>query len=347
MYKLIDSTLREGGQMVGVNFRLAEKLAIIRALDRLGIEEIEVGIATGFDRDLPELFRHCRDEGIGTRLALWCRCRAEDIDQAARLMPDVLSLSVPGSDLHLEKKLGRDRAWALAQVAAALARARRLGLGYLSLGIEDATRSDPDFLKEIVATAEEAGVDRIRLADTVGIATPSSLLWLFGNLRRITTLPLGVHCHNDFGMATANTIAALEGGASWGDVTVCGIGERAGNARLEEVAGFLALRAKQGYELRGLKDLARLVAGCCGKTVDPHLPVVGDRIFQCETGLHLQGLEVDTATYEAYPPEMVGTERKLLYGAKIGRRQWRRLAAGLKLPGTTRTVPTPAYRRSA
>jgi homocitrate synthase NifV len=329
MRGLIDSTLREGGQMVGVNFTLAEKLNIVHGLDRIGIEEIEIGIATGYDQELSEVFRGCRSEKIKARLALWSRCLAEDIDLAADLRPDVLSLSIPGSDLHIEKKLGRDRAWVLTRVSESVKRARTRGLGYISLGIEDATRSDPAFLEKIITTAQRAGVARVRLADTVGIASPVELTGLLGRLRKVTPVPLAVHCHNDFGMASANTICALECGADWGDVTVYGIGERAGNARLEEVAGFLALRGQRGYAIKELKGLVALVANCCGKKIDPHHPLVGDKIFHCETGLHLQGLEIDSSTYEAYPPEAVGAGRKLLYGSKIGQRQWRRLAAEL------------------
>ncbi len=331
MKGLIDSTLREGSQMVGVNFQLFEKIAIIRALDRIGIEEIEVGIATALDHDLPELFRRCRGAGVKARLALWSRCRTEDIEQAGTLKPDVLALSIPGSDLHIEKKLGRDRAWVLDRITNGLAQARALGLPFLSLGIEDATRTDPVFLEEIIITAQRAGVDRIRLADTVGIATPLDLSRLLRDLDAKFHISLGVHCHNDFGMASANTVTALESGADWADVTIYGIGERAGNARLEEVAAYQVLQRGHHYELREMKELVGLVAGCCGKSIDPHHPVVGEKIFQCETGLHLQGLEVDTATYEAYPPEVVGAERKLLYGHKIGRRQWHQLTAGLAL----------------
>jgi len=323
--------------MVGVNFRLEEKLAIIHALDRIAIEEIEVGVATAYDRDLPELIRRSRNEGIKARLALWSRCRPEDIARAGVLKPDVLSLSIPGSDLHIEKKLGRDRAWVLARVSEGVAQGRALGIPYLSLGIEDSTRSDPSFLEAIIATAQTAGIARIRLADTVGIATPLDLSRLLLRLKTKFRVSLGVHCHNDFGMASANTVTALDSGADWADVTVYGIGERAGNARLEEVAAHRVLQRGHHYELRELKGLVGLVAGCCGKRIDPHHPVVGEKIFQCETGLHLQGLEVDTATYEAYPPEVVGSERKLVYGNKIGRRQWRRLLAGHQpdLPATT------------
>ena len=318
MQGLIDSTLREGGQMVGVNFSLDQKLAIIAQLDRLGIEEIEVGVATSLDQALQPLFLGCREKEINARLALWCRCRDEDIAVAARLKPDVLSLSIPTSDLHISKKLGKSRGWILEAVSRSLQLGQDLGIGYLSLGLEDATRAETGFLLEIVATAATAGVDRVRLADTVGVATPAELARLVTTLKENFTVAVGVHCHNDFGMATANSLAALEAGADWADVTVLGLGERAGNARLEEVAGFLALRRHRDYRVSRFRELAELVSRLTGQPIPPHHPVLGEKIFYCESGLHLQGLDADPGTYEPYQPEQVGAERRLFYGSKIG-----------------------------
>ena len=319
MKGIIDSTLREGSQMVGVSFSLADKLAIITGLDKIGVEELEIGVASRYDHDLSELLRQARANRIKARLALWCRCRPEDITCAAALEPDVISLSIPGSDLHISKKLNKSREWVLATASSSIKQARENGLGYVSLGIEDATRADPVFLEKIIATAQAAGIDRIRLADTVGIATPLSLANLVTQLKGRFEVEIGVHCHNDFGMATANSMAALDGGADWADVTVYGIGERTGNARLEELAGFLGIRRGHNYDLAPLKGLVREVALLCGRPLDDHHPVVGSRIFACETGLHLQGLRREPATYEPYPPETVGLKRQLLFGSKIGR----------------------------
>lgn len=324
MKGLIDSTLREGGQMVGVNFTLDQKLAIVAQLDRLGIEEIELGVASSLDHDLPGLLAGCRAMGGKTRLALWCRCRDEDIAVAARLQPDVLSLSIPASDLHIAKKLGKDRAWVLATIPRSIKLARELSNSCISLGLEDATRAESSFLLEIVTTAVGAGVARIRLADTVGVSTPAELADLVKTLRGKFTVEVGVHCHNDFGMATANSLAALEAGADWADVTVLGLGERAGNARLEEVAGFLALRRGRPYQVSRLRELGELLGNLTGQSIAPHHPVLGEKIFYCESGLHLHGLNADPKTYEPYRPEQVGAERRLLYGAKIGKSQLHR-----------------------
>lgn len=334
MRGLIDSTLREGSQMVGVNFTLADKLALLGGLEEIGVEELEIGVATRYDHDLPELLRYCRGNNFQARTALWCRCLPEDIACAAALKPAVLSLSIPGSDLHIRKKLNKSRQWVLEAVSCGVHQARGAGLGYISLGIEDATRSDATFLEKIVATALAAGASRVRLADTVGVATPATLADQVAKLKEKFAIEIGVHCHNDFGMATANSLAALEAGADYADVTILGIGERAGNARLEEVSGFLALRDGRPYNTAALRPPAELLATLLGWQINPARPVIGARIFHCESGLHLQGLRKDASTYEPYAPEMVGRERQLLLGAKIGRREIEDclVALGISLP---------------
>lgn len=315
---LVDSTLREGSQTVGVAFTLEQKAAIARHLVRVGIEEVEVGVASPLDKELPALVARCREEAGVNRLSLWCRCREEDIACALHLAPEVLSLSVPVSDLHIKVKLGLKRAAVAEMVAGSISKARA-GVDYLSLGLEDATRAEPAFLREIVRVACESGVDRIRIADTVGVSTPGGIGALVRELRSNFAVEIGVHMHNDFGMATANAVAALEAGAHWADVTVLGLGERAGNSRLEEVAGYLALQGGRPYATTRFPDLARLAADCAGRKIEPHQPVIGAGIFACETGLHLAGIAKDPRTYEPYEPVLVGARRQLSYGAKVGR----------------------------
>jgi len=321
MKGLIDSTLREGSQTFGLAFTLNQKKEIFSGLCQAGIEEIEIGLATKLDEDLPQLVEFCRSTGAANRLALWSRCRLEDILYAHTLQPDVLSLSIPVSDIHIEKKLGRDRKWVLKTVASSIQRARQLGFNEISLGLEDATRADRTFLENIAQTAIAGGVDRVRLADTVGIASPGEFGGLVRSMKALGPVAVGVHAHNDFGMATANSLAALDAGAEWADVTILGLGERAGNACLEELAAYLVLKRDSRYKLQQIVELAKRVAAMSGRTIEPHSPVVGEGIFYCETGLHLQGLQRDAATYEPFSPELVGARRKLQYGAKIGRKE--------------------------
>jgi homocitrate synthase NifV len=315
----VDSTLREGDQAVGIKFTPDQKVEIAAELIRIGIEEIEVGVVSSLNKDLVEVVRRCRCQAQVTRLALWCRCRAGDIAQAAELAPDVLSLSIPVSDLHIKTKLKKDRKWVLRQLDQGIRQAHSAGIGYVSIGFEDATRAEADFVVQAAQVAQRAGADRVRLADTVGIATPASIARLIGAVSEKVDLEKGVHMHNDFGMASANAVAAFEAGANWADVTVLGIGERAGNSRLEEVAGFLALRQGRDYRLGNLRELVAKVAQMAKKEIDSQHPVVGDRIFACETGLHIMGLARDSRTYEPYDPGLVGARRQVLYGSKIGR----------------------------
>ncbi len=330
MKGIIDTTLREGLQTAGVNFSYDQKLAIVRALSLVGIEEIEIGISTRFDDDLCSLLMESRLVAPQTSFSLWCRCNDEDIEYAAKLRPDVLSLSIPVSDLHIEKKLNKSSTWVQQTVIKSLTRAADLGFKKISLGLEDATRADRSFLQKIIQAASEHGAERIRIADTVGISTPSGII---NTIEKLNTygLEIGVHTHNDFGMATANAISALEHGAEWADVTVLGLGERAGNARLEEIAGFLALKTGRHYRTGELKSLCSLVSDAASKLIDPHHPIIGDNIFTCETGVHLQGLRNEPETYEPYNPKHVGAVRRLLYGAKIGRKSFLNRMAQLKV----------------
>lgn len=356
---LIDSTLREGLQAVGVELSLAQQVAVAAGAVALGIEELEVGpvglpaTAGGEQSEhLARLIPRLRSEAGVKRLALWCRCLPDDIERSLALAPDVLALSIPVSPRQMAAKLGKPAAAVKAMAAAALDQARGR-VSYLALGLEDATRAEPEFLRQMVELAVNHGVDRLRLADTVGISAPSEIADLVGRVRDYISaanspanqpinkrarfgsgnpVSIGAHTHNDFGLASANAIAALAAGADWADVSLLGLGERAGLARLEEVAAYLALRRGQPYRLERLPELARQLAVFCGREIPPWRPVVGRDVFSCETGLHLAAIQVDPASYEPFPPELVGRRRTLFYGVKAGRRaiarQWRRWQDG-------------------
>lgn len=319
---IIDSTLREGEQTPGVRFSQEQRYAIIKMLCQVGVEEIELGIASEKESHLQDLITFARKTCKGAQaLGLWCRCRREDIIYAAKLQPDILSLSIPTSDLHIYHRLQKDRGWILDTLRQAISQARAAGIASLSLGLEDATRADPDFLCQLARTAADCGVQRLRLADTVGIASPATITKLVKMILHQSKLACGVHTHNDFGMATANAIAALEAGASWIDATVMGLGERAGNCRLEEAVAFLCLQQKSGhYQVNHLPQLCQIVSIAAKRAIASNHPVVGKSIFTCETGLHLHGLTVNPRTYEPYPPEKVGAVRTMRFGHKSGKR---------------------------
>ncbi|PHR29078.1 MAG: hypothetical protein COA36_05195 [Desulfotalea sp.] len=317
---IIDTTLREGEQSPGVLFSMDDKKKILSGLVDIGITEAEVGISSYLHPDAALLINHCRGKHPRLKLSLWCRCKKEDICYAAKQKPDILSLSIPLSDIHLADRLGKDRNWARAVMVKSIRYARKCGMA-VSVGFEDATRCDPGFLVNMAMIAERSGAMRIRIADTVGIASPGHFTRLVASLKtELSRCTIGVHTHNDFGMATANSIAALEAGASSVDVVVLGLGERTGCARLEEVVGYLSLI--KGHHLlhpQFLKPLATSVAKLTSKPISGTRPVIGEAIFSCETGLHLQGLHNNPKCYEPFSPERVQARRKLLYGSKSGK----------------------------
>lgn len=190
------------------------------------------------------------------------------------------------------------------------------------MGFEDATRACQDFLIRLAKLAVRSGASRIRIADTVGIASPMRIEKIVrALLAAVSECEVAVHAHNDFGMASANAITALECGAQWADGTILGLGERTGCARLEELMGYLQLaRGYRCFDISKLKELAIDVARYAGREISATHPLLGEDIFACETGLHLNGLIINPETYEPFSPESVGVGRKLIFGSKIGRR---------------------------
>lgn len=341
MAGLIDTTLREGAQTPGVQFTLPQKIAIGRAVAALGIDEIEAGTATVLDTDLAPLLAALREMDSPPRLSLWCRCRSADIIHAGRLRPDILSLSMPASERHIRARLGKSRTWVLASLEKAVGMARESGIFRLSLGVEDASRAEKGFLGELIGAAVGLGVERIRLADTVGILTPGMTAALVSEQRRLHPgVEFGFHGHNDFGMASANAVSALEAGARWADVTVLGLGERAGCSRLEEVSALLTLvHGKKKYRLERLAALCTMVSEASGREIAVNHPLVGRGIFTCESGLHVHGLLADPASYEPFPPERVNGSRTIQLGSKSGSRAVAGCLARLGMQVSADTLP--------
>ncbi|MBF0377666.1 MAG: pyruvate carboxyltransferase [Desulfamplus sp.] len=318
-YRIIDSTLREGEQTPGVSFTIDQKKNILNRLAKIGVSEAEIGIASPLIGYLDDIFDYCRTDLPSLKISLWSRCKEDDIRYAAKLKPDILSLSIPTSDLHLKAKFNKTRKWAKNKLSDSINFARELGLR-VSVGFEDATRADIEFITELVIIASDNGAERIRLADTVGISSPKKISNLVKSVKNINSkCQIAVHTHNDFGMATANAVAALESGATWADATVLGLGERSGCARLEELAVYLTMQTKYcKMSIQYLKELSTYVASIASLSIERGRPIVGNDIFTCETGLHLHGLQKNVKTYEPYPPESVGAERRFIFGAKSG-----------------------------
>jgi homocitrate synthase NifV len=321
---LIDSTLREGTQSPRAHLSLERKVRLAAGLAEVGCAEIEVGPAVPDDlpggESVPHLVAAIRARAPALRIGIWCRGLPGDVEAACAAGCDVVSICLPVSEVHLRARLRRPRSWVIEQAVALTALASGHGARRVCLGLEDATRADPAFLDEVVDTAREAGAARIRLADTVGVATPSSVASLVRRCAGRFPGEVGVHTHNDFGMATANAVAAVEAGAAWADTSVLGLGERAGIARTEELAAFLRLRWQEAYRVELLRALCHDVARWTGHPVPPRSPVVGEEIFTCGSGLHLDGLDKDPRTYEPYPPALLGRRARSVLGAGAGRR---------------------------
>ena len=327
-----DTTLRDGEQSPGCTMHHGEKLRMAHQLAALGVDVLEAGFAIASDGDL-ESIRAIAREVRGPRITSLARCKQEDIEAAARAIEPApvhrIHVFLASSDLHLEAKLRITREQALVQVAESVELARRYA-DDVEFSAEDATRSDPDFLVKMVTAAVEAGATTINLPDTVGYTTPDEYRALFQTMKREISgadkIIFSTHCHNDLGMAVANSLAGVEGGARQVECTINGIGERAGNAALEEIAAALATRRdkfryRNNIVMTQLYSTSRVLGELISFGCSPNKAVVGANAFAHESGIHQHGVLANPLTYEIMTPESVGvSSTNLVLGKHSGRR---------------------------
>lgn len=316
--KVLDTTLRDGEQTPGVSLTSLEKLRIATKLDEIGVEYIEAGSAITSEGER-ESIKEITSQGFGAEILSFSRPLTVDIDYCLDCDVDGVNLVVPTSELHIHDKLNISCDELIDLSNDAVDYCKDHGL-VVELSAEDASRSNVDFLRKVYSNAIDHGADRICVCDTVGILTPDSSLDLFSKLNDFS-VPIACHCHNDFGLAVANTLAALKGGASEIHTTINGIGERAGNTSFEECVvsiNRLLPQFSTNVKIDQIYDISKLVARSTGVYIQPNKAIVGENAFAHESGIHSDGVIKNSATYEAITPELVGRKRKFIIGKHMG-----------------------------
>ena len=317
---IVDTTLRDGEQTAGVVFANAEKIVIAEMLSELGVDQLEVGIPT-MGGDEKKAIKEIVKRNLKSSIMAWNRAVISDIEQSIDCGVDSVAISISVSDIHIQHKLKTSRQWVLENMIKSVEYAKKNGL-YVSVNGEDASRADKDFLVEFINAAKQAGANRFRYCDTVGIKEPFGIRDDIKYIYDKTGFDIEMHTHNDFGMATANAVAGINGGATHVGVTVNGLGERAGNAALEEV--IMALMLVYGYKgeeinTQMFREVSEYVSRASGRELPIWKAIVGTNMFAHESGIHADGAIKDPKNYEAFDPAIVGLERQIVIGKHSGR----------------------------
>ena len=316
--RVLDTTLRDGEQTPGVSLTIEEKVEIAKALDALGVDVIEAGFPIVSDGEFAAV-KAISKLGLKSTVAALSRVDKQDIDALIACDIPYGHLFIATSDLHLKYKLNITREQALEKAVSGIEYAKAHGIK-VEFSAEDSTRTDRDFLGQVLRAVSELGIERIDLPDTVGTSTPERYAEMVRFARSQVKTPLSTHCHDDYGLAVANSLAGIVAGCDQSHVTINGLGERAGNASLEEfVMGAQRLyNFKTGINTKLLYSTSRLVTKATGVFVQPNKAIVGENAFGHESGIHTHGVLTLPATYEPMEPELVGATRKIHAGKHSG-----------------------------
>ncbi len=316
--RIFDTTLRDGEQTPGVSLTPENKLQIARQLDRLGVDIIEAGFPITSKGEL-EAVKLISKEGLSAEICALARTSRKDIDVALDCGVNSIHIFIATSDLHLEHKLKMTREQVLEKAIEAVGYCKSHGV-IVEFSAEDATRSETTYLKDVFKAVCRAGADRIDIPDTVGVITPGKMSQLVADIKTVVDVPISLHCHNDFGLAVANTLAGIDAGAKTAHVAVNGLGERAGNASLEElVMALYCLRGiKTNINTKMIYETSKLVSRITGISMQPNKAIVGENAFGHESGIHTHGVLTMPLTYEPIEPELVGRRRWIQAGKHAG-----------------------------
>lgn len=315
---IVDTTLRDGEQTAGVVFSNEEKIRIAKYLDEIGIDQIEVGIPV-MGGDEKKCITEIAHMGLKPSIMAWNRAVIADLKESLDCGVDAVAISISTSDIHIQHKLQTTRTKVLQMMSEAVKFAKDNDL-YVSVNAEDASRSDLDYLTEFALIAKHAGANRLRFCDTVGTLNPLTTFRYIKTLHDAVGLEIEMHTHNDFGMATANSLSGVYGGANHVGVTINGLGERAGNSCLQEVIMGLKhlMNVDVNYNTTIFREVAQYVANASGRELPVSKPIVGSNIFAHESGIHGDGVLKNPLTYEVFKPEEVGLERQIIIGKHSG-----------------------------
>jgi 2-isopropylmalate synthase len=318
--RIFDTTLRDGEQTPGVSLTIEDKIEIAHQISSLGVDAIEAGFPASSEGE-KKVVKEISSAGLKTEICALARATKTDIDTALECDVDTVHVFISSSQVQMKYALNMTPEQVLKAATDSIEYVKKHG-AKCEFSPMDATRSEIPFLKQLCKAAEKAGMDRLNVPDTVGIMTPRTMNKLVEELKTSVTVPISVHCHDDFGMAVANSLAAVEAGAAQIHSTINGLGERAGNASLEEVVMALHIlyNYKTGVNSRLLYNTSRMVSALTGVAVQANKAIVGENAFAHESGIHTRGVTVKPLTFEPIKPEMVGRIRKFVPGKLAGAR---------------------------